>query len=118
MGRSGRLPMQGTFGPRAKVIEPDRKVTDLLDVLRLHLAMDVAVLGMWQDGLLVIQLCAGDPASFGLTAGLTLRRSRENFRPGRYPTVSRDVRHDPRVCDSPVLKTLGVGAYMASTLTD
>jgi EAL domain-containing protein (putative c-di-GMP-specific phosphodiesterase class I) len=110
--------MEETFGPRAQVMEPDRKVTDLLDVLRLHLAMDVAVLGMWQGGLLVVQICAGDGQSFGLTPGTTIRQASRVFRNAHYPEISRDVRQDVRLRHSTVLRDLGVGSYLMTVLTD
>src|SRR5262245_5055734 len=113
--------MATTFGPRARVIEPDRKVTDLLDVLRLHMDMDVAVLGMWDGDLLVVQVVAGDGRRFGLAPGTTLRHCRElcvDVESGRLPVLSCDVPRDPRIAKSTVLTRLRASAYTVTTLTD
>ncbi|ONH25101.1 EAL domain-containing protein [Pseudofrankia asymbiotica] len=113
--------MTTTFGPRAKVIAPDRKVTDLLDVLRLHMDMDVAVLGMWDGDLLVVQVIAGDGKRFSLAPGTTIRHCRDlshRVANGSFPPMSPDVRQDPRLEDATILASLKVGAYAMADLTD
>lgn len=112
---------EGIFGPSVEVIEPDKKVTDLLDVLRRHLGMDVTLLGMWQDDLLVVQVISGDGASFGLAPGVTVHRKVKNQRilltPG-VPLVSPDTRRDSRTRDQPIVKHLDVGAYVSANAVD
>jgi len=113
--------MKTTFGPRAKVIAPDRKITDLLDVLRQHMDMDVAVLGMWDHDLLVTQVIAGDGRKFGLAPGTTLRRCRElchDIEAGSFPAMSADIAQDPRAEKSTVLTELRTRAYTVTPLLD
>ncbi|MDT3442450.1 MULTISPECIES: EAL domain-containing protein [unclassified Pseudofrankia] len=113
--------MMTTFGPRAKVIAPDRKVTDLLDVLRLHMDMDVAVLGMWDDDLLVVQVIAGDGKRFSLAPGTTIRHCRDlnlGVENGSFPPMSPDVSQDPRTRNATILACLKVSAYAMTALTD
>jgi len=113
--------MAGNPRSGARVIEPDRKVTDLLDVLRQHLAMDATALAIWLDGQLVIQLFAGDGRGFGLTPGTTVRGGDELYRDvveGRVPALSNNVDAEGRSRDSTVLNALGVGAYVLAALTD
>ncbi|MBL7492045.1 EAL domain-containing protein [Frankia sp. AgB1.9] len=113
--------MVATVESGARVIEPDRKVTDLLDVLRQHLGMDVAVLAIWQDRKLVVQLFAGDGRSFGLVPGITIRNGGELYRDvreKRIPLVSGNAHGSARAGHSSVLDELDVGAYAMTTLTD
>ncbi|MDT3445712.1 MULTISPECIES: EAL domain-containing protein [unclassified Pseudofrankia] len=110
-----------TFGPAGEVLEPDQKVTELLDVLRHHLAMDVAVLSMWDGDLLVTQVVSGDGDSFGLAPGVTIRRGKDlgrKMEAGEVPTVVGDTHEDARMADSPLLRRLRARAYVTTCLTD
>jgi EAL domain-containing protein (putative c-di-GMP-specific phosphodiesterase class I) len=113
--------MAGKLNSTVRVIEPDRKVTDLLDVLRQHLGMDVAALAIWLDRQLVVQLFAGDGRSFGLIPGVAIRNGGELYRDvrdGRIPTVSGNVHGRAQAQHSSALAELDVGAYAMTTLTD
>ncbi|MBL7498262.1 EAL domain-containing protein [Frankia sp. CNm7] len=110
-----------TFGPSAKVLEPDDKVMELLDVLRRHLSMDVAVLGMWDKDLLVVQVISGDGSSFGLAPGVTIRRSKELYEDLRalgLPSVSADTKRDAHAATAPMVRNLDVGSYASAELVD
>lgn len=110
-----------TFGPARQVLRPDSKVTDLLGVLRRHTNMDAASLSMWDADLLVIQVVDGDGQTFGMAPGVSLRLGRDLHRrveDGTVPSVVRATADDERTSGSSLLTDLGIGAYVATTLTD
>ncbi|MBL7501692.1 EAL domain-containing protein [Frankia sp. CNm7] len=109
------------FGPTADVLNEDRKVTELLDVLRRHLGMDIAALSMLDDdGLLVVQVVSGDATGFGIAPGMTLLRGKELHERhwmGDLPAVCPDTSRDSRIV-APLASALHVGAFATTCVVD
>ncbi|ABD11788.1 diguanylate phosphodiesterase [Frankia sp. CcI156] len=110
-----------TLGPPAGVTQPDTVVTDLLEILRRHLRMDVAGLARIDGDLLVLQVLSGDARGFRLAPGSTIRREHAllgRVLSGEIPEIVADTRTDPRTADAGVVRELGVGAYAAAPVAD
>ncbi|WP_007510236.1 sensor domain-containing phosphodiesterase [Pseudofrankia saprophytica] len=109
------------LGPHSEVQEPSAAVTDLLELLRRRMRMDLAGLGRVDGSLLIMQEASGNARMFGLTPGASLRREQGLFGrvlTGELPTLGRNTRRDPRTADSPSVRELGIGAYAAMPVFD
>lgn len=111
------MPKNG-LRPPVTVLEPDKSVSVLLDVVRRHMHMDVVLLGMWEGDLLVIQVVSGDGVSFGLAPGVTLDLGEEVRSESQTgDTISGDTRY---VSDaiSRIAEELGIGSYITIRTLD
>ncbi|WP_051054240.1 EAL domain-containing protein [Frankia sp. QA3] len=112
---------ESAFGPPSGGIEPDTTVTELLGILRRHLAMDLAYLARADGEYLVLQVINGDGRRFGLAPGVRVRPNPGLYRSllaGTLPKVVADTRRDHHMVDVPVMEELGIGCYAATVVTD